>query len=695
MVDNSMVENPLGNQSVKLINFHNSELFHDFNNASVSHSVTLQDVYFRYKQSKKRGETTILNGVHMAVPHGKIYALLGSSGSGKTTLLRCILGSLKIAYGYVEVLGAQPGDRGSPIPGPGVGYMPQELSLFPDFTVEDTLRFFGKLYDVAESEISSRSDFILKLLNLNCPKKVVSQLSGGMKRRLSLAVALIHKPPLLILDEPTVGVDPLLRDSIWKHLINLSRKENVTIIITTHYIEEARGADVVAFLRNGKVLVEDNPLKLMQEYKLPTLEAVFTKICKIDESPRLVRQMSNSHFKSRPSKTVRTTHISPVISRRKVAVLVRKNLGQFFRNFFSILIKLTIPATQMGIIAVAFGSHALNSLIPVYNEEIEVDYSSKFLSYIPPERMILKNVNSLEEAIGFIRRGEAPAALAFAANYSDSLYERRNYPDLDVETIQNSEIRLFRDMTNKPIADSILITVVEAYLQFADELAIEEGKDPIRNRVPLAFKNWDPKFQPTVNYLAQGLVLISYFAMCGLTSTTIVAEKRLGIFERTLVAGVTVNEFIISHIIIQLVVLSCQLLFIYLTFILGRIVNNGSFIYTMSLLFVHGCDGIAYGLFLAAISSSEVSAVMLLFGTFFPVVFISGMMWPLDTMPKLAQYIGYLTPITFPSKALEEILYRGQLGFDHYLLPLGFLSAGAWTAFLCVASLIIFKHRQS
>ncbi|CAG2122969.1 unnamed protein product, partial [Medioppia subpectinata] len=107
---------------------------------------------------------------------------------------------------------------------------------------------------------------------------------GGQKRRVSLAAALVHSPPLLILDEPTVGVDPLLRQSIWQHLVTLTQSERITVIITTHYIEEARLANVVGLMRQGKLLAENSPEELMSQYKLDSLENVFLKLCMTDMS---------------------------------------------------------------------------------------------------------------------------------------------------------------------------------------------------------------------------------------------------------------------------------------------------------------------------------------------------------------------------------------------------------------------------
>ena len=191
--------------------------------------------------------TPVLNKINMSLPKGKIYGLLGASGCGKTTLLRCCLGRLNTKSGSIRVLGKPPLSPGHGIPGRMVGYMPQELALYGNFTATETLRYFGMLCGISQSEVTKRSRFLIALLKLPNEERLIKKLSGGQQRRVSFCVALLHEPPLLILDEPTVGVDPLLRSEIWKHLLYLSEK-GTSIVITTHYIEEARQAHIVGEL---------------------------------------------------------------------------------------------------------------------------------------------------------------------------------------------------------------------------------------------------------------------------------------------------------------------------------------------------------------------------------------------------------------------------------------------------------------
>lgn len=164
--------------------------------------------------------------------------------------------------------------------------MPQELAVYEDFTIKETLWYFGRLYRVPNKIIKERIEFLLTFLDLPRSKRLVLNMSGGQKRRVSLASALVHSPPLLILDEPTVGVDPLLRQSIWQHLVTLTQTEKITVIVTTHYIEEARRANIVGLMRRGKLLAENAPEDLMAKHDSSSLEDVFLKLCVSDTMRR-------------------------------------------------------------------------------------------------------------------------------------------------------------------------------------------------------------------------------------------------------------------------------------------------------------------------------------------------------------------------------------------------------------------------
>jgi ABC-type multidrug transport system ATPase subunit len=227
------------------------------------------------------GKVAVLEGLDMRVESGSIYGLLGPSGCGKTTLLKVLLGRLVPAAGRVTVLSSTPGSPGSRVPGGAVGYSPQELALYEDLSIRETFLFHGRLHGMAAEKIRARESWLIEFLDLPEPTRQVVKMSGGQKRRVSLAIALLHEPELLLLDEPTVGVDPELRARVWDHLQTISR-EGVTIIITTHYIDEAGKADRVGMMRNGVLLAEDSPTAVMESQSASSLEEAFLALCRRD-----------------------------------------------------------------------------------------------------------------------------------------------------------------------------------------------------------------------------------------------------------------------------------------------------------------------------------------------------------------------------------------------------------------------------
>lgn len=210
--------------------------------------------------TKSFGSLCVLQGLSVNIPRGVTYCLLGPNGSGKTTLMRMIIGLVKMDSGDIYVLD-EPLDRISRVY-PRIGYMPQQRPLYPDITVKENLEFFAGLYGIRGQERDSRIDEVLKVVDLTETKnRITGTLSGGMYQRISLACTLIHSPDLLLLDEPTVGIDPVTKQSFWGYFRNLAR-QGKTVIITTHIMGEAERCDLVGFMRNGRMLAESSPDEL-------------------------------------------------------------------------------------------------------------------------------------------------------------------------------------------------------------------------------------------------------------------------------------------------------------------------------------------------------------------------------------------------------------------------------------------------
>jgi ABC-2 type transport system ATP-binding protein len=202
----------------------------------------------------------VLQDLSIRIPRGVTYCLLGPNGSGKTTLMRMIMGLVKMDSGEIYVLD-KPLDKITEVY-QRLGYMPQQRPLYPDITVQENLEFFAGLYGIRGKETDRRIEEVLKVVDLPQTRdRITGMLSGGMYQRISLACTLIHNPDLLLLDEPTIGIDPVTKQTFWGYFQDLTR-QGKTVVITTHIMEEAERCDLVGFMRNGQMLAESSPDEL-------------------------------------------------------------------------------------------------------------------------------------------------------------------------------------------------------------------------------------------------------------------------------------------------------------------------------------------------------------------------------------------------------------------------------------------------
>lgn len=222
--------------------------------------------------TRKFDDKEVLHGISLEVRRKEIFGLLGPSGSGKTTFVKMIAGIDEATSGEIEVLGTRMPkltmmNR--------IGYMAQSDAMYAELTAKENLEFFGALFGLRGGKMKQRIDKVMELVNLTDHlNRPVGTYSGGMKRRLSLAIALMHEPEVLILDEPTVGIDPVLRKSIWDEFENLSG-QNTTIIVTTHVMDEADKCHRLGMVRDGSLIAVGTPDQLKQETGSATIEEAF------------------------------------------------------------------------------------------------------------------------------------------------------------------------------------------------------------------------------------------------------------------------------------------------------------------------------------------------------------------------------------------------------------------------------------
>ncbi len=215
---------------------------------------------------KRFGELVAVDGVSLAVPQGECFGLLGPNGAGKTSTVRMIQGVSPVTSGTIRVLGMNVAEQGRKVKAL-VGVCPQEDNLDPDFSVHHNLIVFSRYFGIRRREAQARADELLAFLQLSDRKATpIRELSGGMKRRLILARALINDPRLLLLDEPTTGLDPQGRHSIWQRVRAL-KKNGTTILLTTHYMEEAAQlCDRLVIMDRGRIIAEGPPAELVTQH---------------------------------------------------------------------------------------------------------------------------------------------------------------------------------------------------------------------------------------------------------------------------------------------------------------------------------------------------------------------------------------------------------------------------------------------
>ena len=232
--------------------------------------------------TKRFGDFTSVDNVSFTIQQGEIFGFLGSNGCGKSTTMKMLTGLLQATSGTAELLGA-PVDAGSVATRMRVGYMSQAFSLYEDLTVRQNLALHARLYRLGARSKAAIADALAQFDLADVADVKPSALPLGIRQRLQLAAACLHRPEVLILDEPTSGVDPAARDMFWRHLLRMSREDKITIFVTTHFMNEAARCDRISFMHQGRVLAIGTPAELVAQYHAPNLEEAFVQYLLLDE----------------------------------------------------------------------------------------------------------------------------------------------------------------------------------------------------------------------------------------------------------------------------------------------------------------------------------------------------------------------------------------------------------------------------
>ena len=631
------------------------------------------------------GDFTAVDHVNFRIQRGEIFGFLGSNGCGKTTTMKMLTGLLPPTDGEAWLFG-QKVDARDIATRRRVGYMSQAFSLYSELSVEQNLVLHARLFNVAESTIPQRVSELMTRFGLNGqPNAMPDQLPLGLRQRLSLAVALVHAPELLILDEPTSGVDPVARDAFWQFLIDLSRNDKVTIFISTHFMNEAERCDRISLMNDGKVLASDTPAGIVKKRGVKTLEEAFIAHLK-DAGPV-------------EAEAVAEGAASAVPQNLSASLLARRRRFSFTRAFsYTLREALELRHDPVRMVMALFGSLIL-MLIMGYG--------------------ITMDVNDLSYAV--LDRDQTTLSQNYTLNLSGSRYfvERppiADYADLD-RRMRSGELSLAieipsgfaRDVQRgTPVQIGAWIDgampqraeTVQGYVQGMHQgWLIDMAKNRLGQDISIGAATIETRFRynPDVKSLPSmvpaviPLLLLMIPSM--LTALSVVREKELGSIINLYVTPVTRSEFLIGKQLPYIVLAMLNFLLMSLLAVtLFDVPVKGSFITLLlaTLIFVGFSTG--FGLFASTFTRSQIAAMFFaMIGSMLPAIQLSGMINPVSSLEGVGRMIGEVYPATYYI-TISRGVFNKALGFVD--LQATFLPMVLATLFILGLSIALLKKQE-
>ncbi|XP_014245643.1 ABC transporter G family member 23-like [Cimex lectularius] len=652
------------------------------------------------------GKGIVLKSLNLCVKEGTICSLLGPSGCGKTTLLSALVGRTRLDSGQITMNVAYRSE---------IGYMPQELSLYQEFSIKEHMMYYGFLHSMDRDNITQRMIELIDFLELPDVESIIAHLSGGQQRRVSLSIALLHNPKLLILDEPTVGVDVILCRSIWDKLVRMSR-EGKTIIITTHYIEEAKRSDMIAFLRNGVMLAKDEPDRLLEIHNCDTLEGVFLKLCKQDmdrndcnydemKTANLVKSKQECHLKS-----------DDFFNWNRMVAYMLKNFFWMKRNTPMMLFTLGLPILQCTLISLAVGEDPKGLSLGIINDEMprqmwlgcydhpvigcteNFRLSCLYINILKKKPIIIKEYTEVDLALKAAKQNKLWGVVHFNKNYTKAIVQRftkRN--EINDETINDSEVNVWLDMSNYVIGSVMKKYLTKTTIEFTKAISnrcnFSKGNDNI------ALKMEAPVFGSRVASFRQFMtpanaVLFEFFLPMMFTLGALLMEKNSGLLERSLAAGLSLLEVGLGHFVLQFLIIIIQT--VLMMFVLFDVFDNpiyGSRIACLSLLLLIGICGMFYGFLIAAVCTSFTIAGCLGIGSYFPLFMLSGAIWPLEGMHYILRYMSLILPITTSVECFRALSIRSW-PITNPVVYGSILSLIAWIIIFASLTIVALRYKS-
>jgi ribosome-dependent ATPase len=628
--------------------------------------------------TRRFGDFTAVDRVSFSIDRGEIFGFLGSNGCGKTTTMKMLTGLLPATSGEAFLLG-RPIDASDMATRNRVGYMSQSFSLYTELTVRQNLTLHAHLFHIPSDKAKARIDELVTRFGLAAYlDQRTLDLPLGIRQRLSLAVAIVHAPEVLILDEPTSGVDPLERDRFWELLIDLSRNQGVTIFVSTHFMNEAARCDRVSLMDSGRVLATDTPDGLVKARGVATLEDAFISFLEEAHGTPAAR-VPAPHQAARTAQAARTWFSL----RRLFAYSIRESL------------ELLRDPIRLG-----FGLFGTALLMIVFGFGVTTD------------------VNNLSFAV--LDRDQTTASRAYLEELRGSAYFTEKAPIADAAALQtrlkNGDISAAieippgfgRDIKRgRPVQVSAVVDgampfraqTIRGYLEGMHALYLADPavKTTLPAPVPPAdieirFK-YNQDFDSIYAMVPSNISMMLALFPAILMALAIVREKELGSITNLYVTPVTRLEFLIGKQLpyIGIAMVNFALLFLMALF-LFQVPFKGSFPVLLIGVLIYVTTTTAYGMLISAFTSTQIAA---LFGTailtVLPAVQFSGMMTPVSSLSGAARYVGLAFPMTYFVPISVGTFTKG-LGFADLAPDLGMLAV--FVPVLLLLSMLMLRKQE-
>ncbi|MEW9612873.1 ribosome-associated ATPase/putative transporter RbbA [Shinella sp. S4-D37] len=604
--------------------------------------------------TQRFGDFTAVDHVSFRIPKGEIFGFLGSNGCGKTTTMKMLTGLLEPTEGHARLFGAKVDPKDMAVRR-RVGFMSQSFSLYSELTVRQNLELHARLFGMAQDRIAARVAEMIAHFDLaSVPDALPEALPLGIRQRLSLAVALIHDPEILILDEPTSGVDPVARDAFWRILADLSRKDGVTIFISTHFMNEAELCDRISLMHAGKVLVSDTSEAIIQSKGANTLEDAF--IAYLEEA------IGDT---GKPTETLAMAEMTANEASGPVAAFSLRRLLSYSRLESLQLrrdpIRLTMALLGSLILMFVIGygvSMDIEDLSFAVLDRDQTATSRDYVQDIAGSRCFteMAPLASYEEIDERMRRGEINLAIEIPSGFAR-----------DLARGQTVEIGAWIDGANPSRAES-----VRGYVQgmHADWLmrqarmlhgdAATKGSFDVVTRY-----RYNPDVKSIVAMVPAVIPLLLLLIPAILTTLSVVREKELGSIVNFWVTPVTQLEFLVGKQLpyVALALLNFFMLLAFAVFIFQVPLTGSLPAFSLAaLLYVMATT--AMGLLISVFISSQVAALFataLL--TIIPGAQYSGMIDPVSSLQGIGRMVGEIYPTTWFIIASRGTFSKG-LGFQ-------------------------------